>query len=38
IKTTRYMKKKHEVPEEVKEKYRVEDEEVAKTTIQRIGK
>lgn len=38
IKTTRYMKKKHNVPEEVKEKYRIDDEEVIKTTIERIGK
>ncbi len=38
IKTTRYMKKKHNVPEEVKEKYRVDDKEVIKTTIERIGK
>ncbi|MBA7630991.1 hypothetical protein ES703_38518 [subsurface metagenome] len=38
IKTTRYPKKVFEVPDEEKQKYRIEDEEVVKTTIERIGK
>jgi len=38
IKTTRYPKKNFAIPEDVKQKYRAEDEEVVKTTIERIGK
>ena len=38
IKTTRYDKKTFDVPEAVKLKYRGKDEEVIKTTIERISK
>jgi len=38
IKTIRYDKKTYDVPDEVKQKYRGKDEEVIKTTIERIGK
>jgi len=42
IKTVRYPKKKYEIPDKImtplKEKYRAKDEEVVKTTIERIGK
>jgi len=36
IKTNSYMKKKYEVPEKEKEKYRVEDQEIITTKIERI--
>jgi len=38
IKTMRYPKKTFAIPEEVKQKYRGKDDEVVKTTIERIGK
>lgn len=38
IKTTRYPKKTFSVPDEIKQKYRDKDEEVVKTTIERITK
>lgn len=38
IKTIRYDKKTYNVPEALKLKYRGKDEEVVKTTIERIGK
>ena len=38
IKTTRYPKKVFVIPDEVKQKHRIEDEEIVKTTIERIGK
>lgn len=42
IKTIRYPKKKYEIPDKImapiKQKYRIKDEEVVKTTIERIGK
>lgn len=37
ISTSSYMKKKYEVPTEVKKKYQVDDDEVITTTIDRIG-
>lgn len=36
IKTTSYMKKKFDVPKEEKEKYRVDDQEIVTTKIERI--
>jgi len=38
IKTIRYPKKTFAIPEDVKQKYRAEDDEIIKTTIERTGK
>jgi len=38
IKTIRYPKKTFVIPEDVKQKYRAEDDEIIKTTIERTGK
>lgn len=38
IKTTRYPKKTYAIPDKVKQEYRGEDDEVIKTTIERIKK
>jgi len=38
IKTIRYPKKMFVIPDEVKQKHRVEDEEIVKATTERIGK